>query len=302
MLLFALGLGWVWSAQARLNVVATTPDLGALAREIGGSQLELTVLTKPTEDPHFVDARPSFIVKLNRADLLIEGGAELESGWLSPLLEGARNARLGLGKPGRLSAADGIERLEVPASLDRAQGDLHAGGNPHYLLDPANARRVAEHISTALARLDPPNAALYQANFARFTQRLDEALSRWQARLAPFRGQRVVSYHNIWPYFARRFGLRFDLFLEPKPGIPPTPGHLADVIAQMKASGDRVVILEPFQNRQTADKVAAATGAVVVDVTQYPGGVKGTEAGYLEMMDYVVNALAEALASAGKGR
>jgi len=291
---------WLWAVcpgagHAALNVVATTPDLAAIAREVGGDHLSLTTLTKPTEDPHFVDAKPSFIVKLNRADALLEGGAELEAGWLPPLLEGARNPKLALDAPGRIACAAPIPLLEVPATLDRSRGDIHAAGNPHYLVDPENARLVAGHICDAFCRLDAAGRETYRANLARFLRRLQDKLAQWQQQLAPFHGRRVVAYHNTWPYFARRFGLTFDLFLEPKPGIPPTPAHLVGVIKKMKADQTRVIIVEPFQSRRPAETVAAATGATVLNVTQYPGGVKGTEGGYIEMMDYLVNALAKAL-------
>ncbi len=281
--------------EAKINVVATTPDFGSIAQIIGGDHITLTTLTRPTEDPHFVDAKPSFIVKLNRADVLIEGGAELELGWLPPLVEGARNEKLAPGAPGRVACAERLSLLEVPSTLDRSKGDIHAAGNPHYLIDPVNAKAVAAHVCEVFSKLDAPSAAFYKANLEQFTQRLDKKIDEWQKQLAPFQGQSVVAYHNMWPYFARRFGLVFDLFLEPKPGIPPTPAHLADVMDKMKAAKVRVIIVEPFQNRKTAETVSAATGATVVSVTQYPGGVKGTEAGYIEMMDYLVNALAKAL-------
>ena len=283
------------TADAKLNVVATTPDLAAIAREVGGDVVEITTLAKPTEDPHFVDAKPSFIVKLNRANALIEGGAELEAGWLQPLLNGSRNPRIAVGGPGRIVCTQGVALLEVPTTLDRSKGDIHASGNPHYLTDPENAKIVAKHICEAFCKLDDKLCDQFQANLQRFSRRFEERAAEWQRSLAPFAGKSIVSYHNMWPYFARRFGLKADLFLEPKPGIPPTPAHLAGVIALMKAEQIRVVIVEPFQNRRTAEKVAAETGAVVVDVTQYPGGIKGTEGGYIELMDYLVRSIATAL-------
>ncbi len=289
------GLVAIAPGHAKLNVVATTPDLGAIAREVGGNLVEVTSLARPSEDPHFVDPKPSFIVRLNRADALIEGGAELESGWLPPLLANARNAKLTAGAPGRIACAQGVVMLEVPARLDRAHGDIHAMGNPHYMTDPLNARRAAEQICEAFCKLDEGGREQYRANLARFSERLDAKLDEWQKLLAPFTGARVVAYHNTWPYFAQRFGLRIDLFLEPKPGIPPTPANLADVIAKMKAQNIRVIIVEPYQNRRTAQTVAARTGAVVLDFAQYPGGVKGTEAGYIELIDDLVTSLAGAL-------
>ncbi|MEW6750010.1 MAG: metal ABC transporter substrate-binding protein [Candidatus Latescibacterota bacterium] len=285
-------------AGAELDVVATTPDLAAIAQAVGGERVRVASIARPSEDPHFVNAKPSHVVRLRRADVLIEGGAELELGWLGPLLEGARNARLLPGAPGRVSGARGVPMLEVPATLDRSRGDIHAAGNPHYLVDPLNARLAAETLADAFARLDPNGAGLYRERVAAFQARLDARLEEWQRRLAPYRGRRIVAYHNTWPYFARRFGLRIDLFLEPKPGIPPTPAHLAGVLATMQAEDIGAIVVEPYQNRRTAATIARDTGATVVDLTQYPGGVKGTEAGYIEMMDYLVEALAQALAGA----
>jgi zinc/manganese transport system substrate-binding protein len=296
-LLFALGFALLASlaAQTKLNVVATTSDLGALAKEVGGDLITLTVLTRPTEDPHFVDAKPSFVLKLNKADILIEGGAELELGWLPPLLEGARNARIVTGSPGRVSCAKSVSLLEVPATLDRSKGDVHAAGNPHYLVDPENARKVATLICETFCTLDSGGQTVYRANLESFMKQLNAKLQEWSGKLAPYRGQRVVSYHNLWPYFAQRFGLQFDLFLEPKPGISPSPAHLAFVIGKIREDKIKVIVVEPFQSRKTAETVAADTGAKVVNVTQYPGGVRGTEGGYLQMMDYLVSTLAKAL-------
>lgn len=282
-------------ASAKLNVVVTTPDFAAIARMIGGDRIDLSTLAKPTEDPHFVDAKPSFIVKLNRADVLIEGGAELEIGWLPALMQSARNAKIAAGAPGHIACAEGIQLLEIPAALDRSQGDVHAAGNPHYATDPANVQVIAEHICRTFSQLDPPSADAFQANLKQFAALLAARIGAWQEALAPFAGRRIAAYHNMWPYFAQRFGLKIDLFLEPKPGIPPTPAHLADVIGEMKAQGIRVILSEPYVNRKTAETVARNTGASVLDVAQFPGGVKGTEAGYIELMDYLVNSLARSL-------
>jgi zinc/manganese transport system substrate-binding protein len=283
------------SASAKLNVVATTPDFGSIASAIGGNEVSVTTLAKPTEDPHFVDAKPSFILKLNRADALIEGGADLEVGWLPALLDQARNTKLALGARGRIACSQGIQLLEVPSTLDRSKGDIHAAGNPHYLTDPSNAKAVATHIAEAFSSLDPKSAEIYRGNLKRFNDQLEAKLNEWQALMAPYKDQQVVAYHASWPYFARRFNLKIDLFLEPKPGIPPTPVHLAEVILRMRTDHVRVIMVEPYQNRKTAQTVAADTGATVVDVSQFPGGVKGTETGYLELMDYNIRALAKAL-------
>lgn len=288
-------LGALANVEARLNVVATTPDLAAIAKEIGGDKIELTTLARPTEDPHFVDAKPSFIVKLNKADALIHGGAELEAAWLRPLLDGARNAKIVSAAKGDVRCCQGVQMREVPATLDRSQGDIHAAGNPHYLVDPENAKIVAHHITDAFGQLDSANRDFYLANATRFIAALDARLPEWQAQLAPFQGQHLVAYHNSWVYFAARFGLKVDLFLEPKPGIPPSPAHLAAVITKMKEENARVIIVDPYLNRKTAETVARGTGAAVVEVAQFPGGVKGTEGSYIALMDYLVNSLAKAL-------
>ena len=286
-----------WLAEAKLNVVATTGDFGSIAQEIGGDKVTVATLAKPTEDPHFVDAKPTFIVKLNHADVLVEGGAELEIGWLPPLLDGARNTKLESGAPGHIACNQGVQLLEVPATLDRSKGDIHAAGNPHFMTDPVNARIVAQHLADAFSALDPKSADSFKANLKKFTDQLDAKMAEWEKTLAPFKGQEIVAYHNSWPYFGKRFGLNIDLFLEPKPGIPPTPTHLAEVILKMKEDKAHVIIVDPYLNRRTADTVAGKTGATVVEVTQFPGGVKGTESGYIAMMDYLVNSVAKALAA-----
>jgi zinc/manganese transport system substrate-binding protein len=292
----------VANTQAKLNVVATTPDLASIAKAVGGSETEITCLALPTEDPHFVDAKPSFITKLNRADALIEGGAELELGWLPALVERSRNSKIASSAPGYIRANEGIQLVEIPTQFDRSHGDIHALGNPHYLTDPSNAKIVAAHIAEVFSQIDPKSAQAYKANLKSFTDQLDARLAAWEKELAPFKGQHVVSYHNSWPYFARRFGINIDLFLEPKPGVPPTPTHLAEVIGQMKSEKARVIIVEPYVNRRTAESVARDTGAVVLPVSQFPGGVKGTEQGYIQLMDYVVSNLAKELAKESKAQ
>ena len=292
--------GFPSRSHAALNLVATTPDLGALAREIGGDRVEVATLAKPLEDPHFVDAKPSFLVKLNRADALLEGGAELELGWLPPLLEGARNPGLASGAPGRINGSQGVQMLDVPATLDRAKGDIHAAGNPHYLTDPVNARIVAGHLAEAFSQLEPASAGTFRAGLKRFTDQLDAKLAEWEKRMEPHRGRHVVAYHDSWPYLARRFGLKIDLFLEPKPGLPPAPAHLAEVMTRMKQVNARVILVEPYLDRRMAETVARKTGATVVDAAYLPGGVKGTDDSYVALIDYLVTSIARALEAEGK--
>ena len=284
-------------AARRLNVVATTPDLAAIAREIGGDAVEVKALAKPTEDAHFVDAKPSHIVTLNRADVLIEGGAELELGWLPPLLESARNDRIAVGAAGRVSASQGVRLLEIPTSFDRARGDVHAMGNPHFLIDPVNVKLIAAQIAEHLARVDPGSAPLFQANLKKFNATLDLKLIEWQKALAPFRGAKIVTYHKDFVYLAERFHLDVVETLEPKPGIAPSPSHLAQVIATMKAQNARVILVQPYQNRKTAETVARQTGAVVLDIAQQPGARPNTDT-YFQLMDSVVQTLATGLGEA----
>jgi zinc/manganese transport system substrate-binding protein len=280
--------------QAKLNVVATLADFGSLGREVGGDLVNVSVMAKPTEDPHFVDARPSFVVQLRTADVLIEGGAELEIGWLPPLLQNARNPKIEPGKPGRIVASEGLRLMNVPANVTRAAGDVHALGNPHFMTDPIIAKAVAQHIASAFGRIDPANKATYDANYQKFELAINAKLQEWGTAMLPFKGQQIVAYHDSWPYFAHRYGIGIDTFLEPKPGIPPSPAHLAEVIAQVKAQKMKAIIVEPFHDRKIAERVASATGAKVVDFAQYPGALPNTET-YVKLQDALIARLTAAL-------
>ena len=282
------------SASAQLRVVATTPDLASVAREVGGDRVSVVALAKPTEDPHYVDAKPSHIVTLNRADALIEGGAELELGWLPPLLENSRNSKIAAGAPGRIVASEGIKMLEVPTSFDRSKGDVHSLGNPHFLIDPVNVKIIARNMANHFSQIDPKNAATYSGNLARFNAKLDVKYADWQRQLAPYRGAKIVTYHKDFVYLADRFGLSIVAELEPKPGIAPSPAHLAQVIGKMKAANAKVILVQPYQNRRTAETVARQTGAVVLDAPQQPGAAKNTTT-YFDMMDNLVRTLAGGL-------
>jgi zinc/manganese transport system substrate-binding protein len=278
------------SAYAQLRVVATTPDLASVAREIGGDRVSVVALAKPTEDPHYVDAKPSHIVTLNRADALIEGGAELELGWLPPLLENSRNSKISAGAPGRIVASEGIKMLEIPTSFDRSKGDVHSLGNPHFLVDPVNVKIVARNIASHFSQIDPKRGAAYNANLSRFNSRLDTKYAEWQKQLAPYRGAKIVTYHKDFVYFADRFGLSIVDELEPKPGIAPSPAHLAQVIGKMRAANAKLILVQPYQNRKTAETVARQVGAVVLDTPQQPGAA-GKTTTYFDMMDNLVNTI-----------
>jgi zinc/manganese transport system substrate-binding protein len=231
---------------------------------------------------------------LRTADVLIEGGAELEVGWLPPLLQNARNPKIEAGKPGRVMASEGIHLMNVPASVTRAAGDVHALGNPHFMTDPIIAKAVAQHIARAFGEVDPPNKATYESRAKAFEATINAKLQQWGTAMLPFKGQKVVAYHDSWPYFAHRFGLDIDIFLEPKPGIPPSPSHLAEVIGQIKAQHIKAIIVEPFHDRKIAERAASATGAKVVDFAQYPGALPDTDT-YVKLMDVLIARLSAAL-------
>jgi zinc/manganese transport system substrate-binding protein len=279
-------------AAAALRVVATTPDLGAIATAVGGEAVEVTALARSGEDPHFVDPKPSFIVTLNKADVLVEGGAALEAGWLPPLLDAARNPRIAVGQPGRVAASDGLDLLDVPARLDRTLGDVHPYGNPHYLLDPMNAKTVATTIGRALCAVDGARCATYEEGARRFGAAVDERLASWQATLGPARGMRIVTYHKNFDYFAQRFGLEVLGTLEPKPGIPPSPTHLAELVPRMQAAAVRLILVETYRERDTPDFVAEKSGARVVVLPIMPGTRDAPD--YLGLIDYIVRKVAEA--------
>jgi len=290
----ALALGMTTPAARKLTVVATTPDLGAIAREIGGDYVDVKVLAKPSEDPHFVDAKPSFVVMLNRADALIEGGADLEIGWLPPLLENARNSKIAAGSPGRIVASSGIRLLDVPSTLDRSRGDVHAAGNPHFLIDPANGKIVAAEVANHLAQLAPASANAFRNNLRAFDAAVDAKTAEWENLMAPYKGAKVITYHNDFIYFAQRYGLQVAGTLEPKPGIAPSPAHLAQIIATMKSQNARVILVQPYQDRKTAQTVARQANGVVVDYSQQPGAFPNTDT-YVALMDNLVRSIANGL-------
>ncbi len=283
------------SSASPLRVVATTPDLGSLAREIGGDDIDLTVLARPGDDPHFLDAKPSFIRLMSRADVYIETGLDLEVGWAPLLLQGARNARVMPGNPGHIDASTVIDPMEVPTGpVDRSMGDVHPTGNPHYLLDPRAGRAVAGLLRDRFSALRPDRAQAFRERFADFSRRLDEAEARWDARLAPHRGAKLLGDHNLWVYFADRFGLEMAGYLEPKPGVPPTTRHLQHIIELISRERVRAIIVSPYFDQRHADFVARNTGVRIVPLAHQPGSRPSSD-GYIGMIDHNVEALASAL-------
>jgi zinc/manganese transport system substrate-binding protein len=287
-------------AAAPLTVVTTTPDLASIAKEVGKDRIDVTSLASGIQDPHFLDPRPSFLVKLNRAALLIEGGLELEVGWLPALLDGARNPRLRVGEPGRLDASQGIEVIGVPAGgVDRSQGDVHGKGNSHYLVDPMNGAIVAETIAKRLCILDAAGCDSFTSNAQSFRNRIETGLSKWMKLLAPHQGTRIVVYHDSWPYFTKRFGLTTVGYVEPKPGVPPPPSHVSALSDLMKREQVKVIMMEPYHERSIPDLLARQTGATVLVLAPTVGATPGTD-DYVALFETNVARLVEAFVRGGR--
>jgi zinc/manganese transport system substrate-binding protein len=294
----AWGAGAV-PARAALKVITSTTDLAAIAKEVGGDKIQVESLARGYQDPHFVEAKPSFVLKLHSADLLIAVGRQLEVGWLPPLITQSRNSKIQPGAPGYLDASLTARILDVPTGpITRAMGDVHPQGNPHYWLDPENGRRVAKAIQAKLSELDRANAAFYQAREADFERRLNEAEARWKAAMAPYKGIKVVTYHRSWPNFAREFGLDVIGYVEPKPGIPPTPQHTLDLIQAMKQQNVRLILVEPYFDLKTPNSIASHTGAKVVVLLPSVGGEKEVT-DYFRLFDYDINLLLSAIKETG---
>lgn len=277
------------------KVITTTEDLAALVREVGGDKVAVESLAKGYQDPHFVEPKPSFIIKLHNADLLVVIGRELELGWLPPLLTQSRNAKIQVGGAGYLDASAGVRILEIPTGqITRAMGDVHPAGNPHYWLDPDNGRIIAKSIAAALTRLSPNDKAFFDQRYADFDRRLTTAQQRWAAAMAPYKGTKVVTYHRSWPNFTERFGLDVIGYVEPKPGIPPSPSHTIQLIAEMKRQNVKLILVEPYFDLKTPESIAREVGGKVVVLTPSVGGVK--EAGdFIALFDYNVNLLISTL-------
>jgi len=284
------------AAKARtLKVVTTLSDFASLAQTIGGDRVEAESIAKGYQDPHFVESKPSFILKLHGADLLIVAGLELEIGYLPPLLDQARNEKVRPTGPGYLDASAGCEILEKPTTVvTRAMGDVHPYGNPHFWLDPQNGRTIARAIAAKLASLDPAGQPTFERNLAAFEARLAAAEARWKQKLGPYAGTKVVTYHASWPNFAKYFKLDVVGFLEPKPGIPPTPQHKLEIINLMREKKVPLILMEVYFDRKDPDFVASKTGAKVVVLTPSVGGEPEAK-DYISLFDTDVDMLVAAL-------
>src|SRR5712691_1257405 len=282
------------AAADKVRVVATTTDLKALTEAVGGDLVDVDALARGNQNPHDLEVRPSLMVKVRRADLLIMNGLELDQ-WADIVVQGANNPKVIPGAPGRVDASRGILVLEVPTSrVDRSMGDVHPLGNPHYTLDPGMAPAITGNILEGLSRVAPQSRSTFERNRKDFLARLDDAMAGWTRMMAPFKGARVIVDHNLWPYFLTRFGLLQANSIEERPGIPPTPGHLTKLIALMKEERIKVILSAPWGDQKLAERVAQETGAKVVPMASAVGAVKGSD-NYLDTVDYNVKAVAQAL-------
>jgi zinc/manganese transport system substrate-binding protein len=290
-LLFALAR----PAHAKVHVVTSLQDFASIAETIGGDRVDTFALAKGYQDPHFVDAKPSFILKLSNADLLIVAGLELEIGYLPPLIDQSRNDKIHPGSVGYLDASIGCDILQRPTTqVTRAMGDVHPYGNPHYWTDPANGRVIARAIAAKLSQLDSPGKETYERNLASFEARLTEKENEWTAKMAPYSGTKIVTFHDSWPNFAKHFKLAIAGHVEPKPGIPPTPSHTLEIINLIKEEKIPLIIVEPYFDRKTPQAIAAQTGATVLPFYPSVGGTPQIK-DYFALFDYDIDAFVNAM-------
>jgi zinc/manganese transport system substrate-binding protein len=286
-------------AEDKLTVITTTEDLASIAREVGGDRITVEPIARGYQDPHFVEAKPSFILKLQKADILVAVGRDLEIGWLPPLIQQSRNAKVQVGGSGYVDASLKARILEIPqGQITRAEGDVHPLGNPHYWLDPENGKLVAKEIADKLSQLRPGDRAFFEQRLTDFTARVTGAEKRWESTMAPYKGTKVVTYHRSFPNFAERFGLDVIGYVEPRPGIPPSPQHTLDLINDMKRQNVKLVLVEPYFDLKTPNSIGRATGAEVLVMPPSVGGVKEVT-DYFKLFDYDINLLIGALKKVG---
>lgn len=287
MILFLiLSVGVLSSANAGvIKVVTTTTDLKSITELIGGDKVSVSSIATGYQNPHFVDPKPSYIIGLSKADMFVTVGLDLEIGWSPQLLVSSRNTKIQKGAEGYVDASLGIGLLQVPIAANRAEGDIHIYGNPHYWLDPLNGKVIARNIANGLERVDPSNKSVYEANLQSFFKKIDDKMREWQAKMAPFKGTKLIAYHNEWVYFETRFGLNIVDFMEPKPGIPPSPSQLVKVIKEVKADNIKVIISSPYFTTSSSDVVSKQTGAKELTLATSVGAFDSIK-NYFDLFDY----------------
>ena len=277
-----------------IKVVTTLTDLRSITELIGGDKVAVTSIATGYQNPHFVDPKPSYIISLSNADMYVTIGLDLETGWSPQLLASSRNTKIQKGSAGYVDASEGISLFQVPTAANRAEGDIHIFGNPHYWLDPLNGKVIARNIANGLERIDPSDKAIFEANLQTFYKTIDAKLQDWEAKMAPFKGTKIIAYHNEWVYFEKRFGLQIVDFMEPKPGIPPTPSQLVKVINEVKSNNIKVIITSPYFSTSSSDVVAKQTGVKVLTMATSTNAFPSVK-NYFDLFDYDINLLTAAL-------
>lgn len=277
-----------------IHVVTTTQDTRSITEIIGGKTVSVFAIATGYQNPHFVDPKPSYIIKLSSADMYVTLGLDLEAGWSPSLLTSSRNVKIQRGSEGYVDASIGVTLMQVPSSINRAEGDIHIFGNPHYWLDPLNGKTIARNICNGLEKVSPENKSLYEANLKAFNEQIDARLKVWNATMAGFKGTKVIAYHNEWCYFENRFGLHIVDFLEPKPGIPPSPSQLVKIIKEIKENNIKVIITSPYFTTSSSDVVSRQTGSKTLVLATSVGAFDSIKT-YYDLFDYNIRLLAGAL-------
>jgi zinc/manganese transport system substrate-binding protein len=292
MLLFCMG---AFAANAKkINVVTTTSDLKSITELIGADKVDVSSIATGYQNPHFVDPKPSYIIKLSKADMFVTVGLDLETGWSPQLLSSSRNPNIQKGSVGYVDASIGVNLLQVPSSINRGEGDIHIYGNPHYWLDPINGKQIAKNICDALEKISPENKAFFESNLKAFDIKIDSKLKEWMAKITPYKGAKLIAYHNEWCYFEQRFGLKIVDFMEPKPGIPPTPTQIVKIISEVKSNAIKVIISSPYFTTSSSDVVSKQTGAKTVILGTSVGAFDGIK-DYFGLFDYNIDKLIQGL-------
>src|SRR5438093_1799448 len=285
---------FLFAKAAAIKVVTTTTDMRSITELIGGNKVSVTSIATGYQNPHFVDPKPSYIIGLSNADVFVTVGLDLETGWSPQLVASSRNTKIQKGAAGYVDASIGIGLLQVPTSANRAEGDIHIYGNPHYWLDPLNGKVIARNIANGLERIDPSNKSIYEANLQAFYKKIEDKMKEWKAKMAPFKGSKIIAYHNEWVYFETRFGLDVVDFMEPKPGIPPSPSQLVKVIKEIKADNIKVIISSPYFTTSSSDVVSKQTGAKELTLATSVRGFESIK-NYFDLFDYDINQLTTVL-------
>ncbi len=277
-----------------IRIVTTTQDLKSIAELIGGDKVEVFSIATGYQNPHFVDPKPSFIIKLSNADIFATVGLDLETGWSPQLVTSSRNPKIQKGSPGYVDASAGVSLMQIPSSLNRGEGDIHLFGNPHYWLDPLNGKQIARNICNGLMRVSPLNKNFFESNLKLFNETIDRKIIEWTKAMAKYKGTKIIAYHNEWCYFENRFGLQIVDFLEPKPGIPPSPSQLVKIIGEIKNNQIKVIISSPYFTTSSSDVVSKQTGAKVLTLATSSGAFESIK-NYYDLFDYNISQLVSAL-------